>query len=393
MTYSVFVSYRRSNASGAAGRIYDALTARFGEDAVFMDVDGIEPGADFEQVLDETLRDCRAVVVVIDPHWTDVVDADGARRLDDPDDFVRLEVESALKRDVKVLPVLVDGARMPARADLPESLGGLATRQGLEVTSSRFKYDVGVLAAAIEPLLPTRKRGYALAGAGAEGARRRWLPAVIAVGAVALVAGGVAVVLSLLPGTADAPLADVSSAGTPTPTAATPTPTPTPTTLFDTVEIEAEDGRLVATIAAHSDPQASGGAYISAAESESGTARYEFDVATAGTYRIWARVSQPESEDPARTDLNDTYILSLDSSAPDIWDFHEGESTVYLDWTWELISLRCDGDFAHHNCDPFEAELDAGPHVLVLTAREVDARLDALVVSSDPDFRPEGRLN
>lgn len=391
MTYSVFVSYRRSNASGTAGRIYDALTTRFGEDAVFMDVDGIEPGADFEQVLDETLRDCRAVVVVVDPRWTDVVDADGRRRLDDPDDFVRLEVESALARDVKVIPVLVDGARMPSRADLPASLEGFATRQGLEVTSSRFKYDVGVLAAAIEPLLPTGGGEAVVSGGGSERPKRRWLPAVIAVGAVALVAGGVAVVLSLLPGTADAPLADVSSGATPTPSATT---TPTPESLFDTVEIEAEDGRLVATLAALSDATASGGAYIAAAEDESGTARFEFDVAKAGTYRIWARVSQPEAADPAHEfDANDTFRLSLDSSAPDIWDFHEGEDRLYLDWTWELISLRCGGDFQKHNCVPFETELEAGPHVLVLTGREADARLDALVITSDPDLSPEGRLN
>ena len=95
MPFSVFLSYRRSTASAAAGRLYDSLTARFGEDEVFMDIDGIAPGADFEEVLEHTLNTCRAIIVVVDPQWTAVQNAEGHPRLDDPADFVRREIERA----------------------------------------------------------------------------------------------------------------------------------------------------------------------------------------------------------------------------------------------------------------------------------------------------------
>lgn len=151
MAFAVFVSYRRSTAAGTSGRLFDALAARFGDDRIFMDVDGIQPGADFTEVLGGALASCQAVVVVVDPGWLDVADSAGRRRLDDPDDFVRFEVERALSRNVPVIPVLVDGARMPTRAQLPSSMAGFTSRQAVEVTASRFKYDVGVLIAALEP--------------------------------------------------------------------------------------------------------------------------------------------------------------------------------------------------------------------------------------------------
>ena len=101
MTATVFVSYRRGPAAGSAGRLYDAITARLGEDSVFMDVDDIEPGADFVEVISETLAGCRALVVVIDPDWLAAQDQYGRRRLDDPRDFVRLELEIALDNRVR----------------------------------------------------------------------------------------------------------------------------------------------------------------------------------------------------------------------------------------------------------------------------------------------------
>ena len=147
---AVFVSYRRGAAAGSAGRLYDALVGRFDEASVFMDVDNIRPGDDFVEVLDQTLAACRAVVVVIDPEWLYTQDRHGRRRLDNPRDFVRLEVEHALRSGVRVIPALVDDAEMPSADELPPSISALANRQAVEISATRFRYDVGRLIDAVE---------------------------------------------------------------------------------------------------------------------------------------------------------------------------------------------------------------------------------------------------
>ncbi|MBP2375177.1 TIR domain-containing protein [Paeniglutamicibacter psychrophenolicus] len=158
MSESIFISYRRATSTGSAGRVYDALAAHFGEEHVFMDVDSIEPGEEFAGVLTETLSGCRAVLVVIDPDWLEVADAQGRRRLDDPGDFVRLEVESALVAGVKVFPVLVGGAAMPSAAALPAPLRSLAGKQAVEISPTRFRYDAGRLIIALEGIVGVPKK-------------------------------------------------------------------------------------------------------------------------------------------------------------------------------------------------------------------------------------------
>ena len=113
---AIFISYRREDSEGQAGRLFDDLTAHFGEDSVFMDVAGIEPGRDFRRVIDEHVASCGVLLAMIGKRWIDAADQSGRRRLEDPMDFVRLETASALKRDIPVVPVLVHGAGMP-RAD------------------------------------------------------------------------------------------------------------------------------------------------------------------------------------------------------------------------------------------------------------------------------------
>src|SRR6516165_3873100 len=122
----VFVSYRRQEGSHLAGRLYDRLADRFGEDQVFIDVDTIEPGVDFANEIFRAVEACKVLLAVIGPTWLTEADKRGRRRLDDPDDIVRLEIEAALAHDVRVIPILVEGAVMPGRQDLPESLAGLA---------------------------------------------------------------------------------------------------------------------------------------------------------------------------------------------------------------------------------------------------------------------------
>jgi TIR domain len=141
----IFVSYRREDAAGHAGRIYDAIVARFGERNVFMDVD-LAPGVDFIDRITEAVDDSDVLLVIIGPQWATVSREGGQPRLADPGDYVRLEVETALGRpELKVIPLLVAGARMPDPDDLPESMRALSRRNALELTDARWRYDVGRL--------------------------------------------------------------------------------------------------------------------------------------------------------------------------------------------------------------------------------------------------------
>jgi TIR domain len=116
-----FRTLRRGDDQAAAGRLYDQLLQHFDPEQLFMDVDAIEPGVDFVKSLDEQVAACIAFIEVIGPRWLNARNNDGSPRLDNPTDYVRVEIESALKRDIRVIPVLVDGASMPRPSDLPPS--------------------------------------------------------------------------------------------------------------------------------------------------------------------------------------------------------------------------------------------------------------------------------
>ncbi len=113
MSGGIFISYRRDDAKHAAGRLVDRLGQTFAKDQLFLDIDNIEPGLDFVKVLSEQVQACDVLQAVIGPGWLDSRDAGGSRRLDNARDFVRIEIEAALARDIRVIPVLVDGAQMP----------------------------------------------------------------------------------------------------------------------------------------------------------------------------------------------------------------------------------------------------------------------------------------
>jgi hypothetical protein len=106
----IFINYRRDDAPGVAGRLFDYLAGRFSREDLFMDVDAMKPGVDFAKQLDNQVSHCRVLLAVIGPHWLDAKDKTGVRRLDNEKDYVRVELASALKRDIAVIPVLVDGA-------------------------------------------------------------------------------------------------------------------------------------------------------------------------------------------------------------------------------------------------------------------------------------------
>jgi TIR domain len=149
----VFISYRRKETPAYAGRLYDTMVARFGEDNVFMDVE-MAPGIDFVQRITEVVSGCVVLIVVMGPDWAMTTEEEGGRRIDNPSDFVRLEVETGLGRpEVTPIPVLVSGARMPRKEDLPEEIRGIARRNAIELSDGRWSYDVGRLVETLEGLL------------------------------------------------------------------------------------------------------------------------------------------------------------------------------------------------------------------------------------------------
>ena len=140
---TVFISYRRETVAGEARALFNDLVARLGKNSVFMDVDSIALGRDFRTVLLKILGSCDLMLVIIDKDWAGVKDEGGRTRLGDPGDYVRLEVEAALKRDIVVTPVLVKGAHMPAADQLPAEIRDLVYRNGFELSHNRWESDVG----------------------------------------------------------------------------------------------------------------------------------------------------------------------------------------------------------------------------------------------------------
>jgi hypothetical protein len=139
---TVFISYRRESGAGEARALFNDLVAQLGHNSVFMDVDSIALGRDFRGVLQEILARCDLMLVLIDRNWTNARDERGRARLENPSDFVRLEIETALRRNIIVTPVLVQGAQMPASEQLPPEIADLAYRNGFELSHGRWESDV-----------------------------------------------------------------------------------------------------------------------------------------------------------------------------------------------------------------------------------------------------------
>jgi TIR domain len=154
---SIFISYRRDDSEGEAGRLSDDLAQTFQEGSVFMDVNAIRPGLDFRKAIDDSIHECSVLLAIVGREWLESKDTLGRRRLDDETDFVRLEIASALRRDIPVVPVLVRGARMPRADQLPADLQELAYRNAVELTHARWKSDVQVLIHALRPYMEARR--------------------------------------------------------------------------------------------------------------------------------------------------------------------------------------------------------------------------------------------
>ncbi|MGN6214916.1 TIR domain-containing protein [Parafilimonas sp.] len=138
----IFINYRREDTSGYAGRIADALASEFGENNIFIDVTKINTGSDFTEVITQALDQSRYLLILIGNTWLNCKDSAGNRRLDNTDDFVRKEISLAIKRKVKLIPVLLEDARMPDAGALPDDIKDLCKWQAIEITDSRWKFDI-----------------------------------------------------------------------------------------------------------------------------------------------------------------------------------------------------------------------------------------------------------
>ena len=148
----IFISYRREEAAGHAGRLSDRLIQHFGPDQIFQDIDSIPAGSDFAEEIADAVASCQVLLALIGNRWLKIKDTEGRRRLGNPKDYVRLEIEAALSRNIRVIPILIDEAKMPRADQLPSSLAELARHQALKLSPDRdrFDFDVGRLLKALD---------------------------------------------------------------------------------------------------------------------------------------------------------------------------------------------------------------------------------------------------
>jgi len=185
MAGTIFINYRRDDSIGTAGRLRDRLAQAFGQNNLFMDVDSIPAGVDFFTYLNKQVAACDVLLVVIGQNWLDAKDESGKRRLDNPDDFVAVEIAAALGRDIRVIPILVDDARMPKADRLPDPIKLLARRNAVELRHTHFHRDAEALIGKIRS---------AFDGGSVKSRLRRAMPmAGVAVAGVAVVGAAVAV--------------------------------------------------------------------------------------------------------------------------------------------------------------------------------------------------------
>ncbi len=196
----IFISYRRDDSRHAAGRLGDDLALSFGQARIFRDVESIDPGVDFEVALEQALKNCAVMLVVIGPRWLDITDAEGRRRLDQDGDWIRIEVSRALQRQVRVIPVLLEDTRLPDAPALPEPLRPLVRRQALPLSDARWRGDLqrlvetlqripGLELAAPQPPTPAPPPAPVPAPAAPSSKKALWTGVALGAGGLIVVAG------------------------------------------------------------------------------------------------------------------------------------------------------------------------------------------------------------
>ncbi len=220
----LFLSYRRDDTGGRAGRLFDALVTRYGHDAVFQDVNTVQPGLNFVRQVEVAIKSSDVVLVVIGPQWLSSPAPEGGRRVDRPDDFVRRELTMALDADVRVVPVLVDGATLPLAGELPEGIVPLLQRQAVSIDDVSWRQDVDALIRRLEGDPPHTAQ---------PGRRRMTTGGFIAAGVLIVVIAVAAIALARRGG-------DEGSTSTEPPPCPDPEPTWTPIPLVNDPSIEVE---------------------------------------------------------------------------------------------------------------------------------------------------------
>jgi hypothetical protein len=189
----VFISYRRQDSSGYAGRLFDILSAHLGRENTYLDLDTIMGGDNFETVIEEKISQCDVLLAVIGERWLTSMGINGSRRLDMEGDFVRLEIAKALERGVRVIPVLVGGATMPHQDDLPSDLRPLSLHQAMDLRDAHFHADGEQLMDELDETVPVITSGPRKLKS------KRWVRAASSILAVAVIVGGILVFRQMKP--------------------------------------------------------------------------------------------------------------------------------------------------------------------------------------------------
>ena len=308
---AIFISYRRDDSEGESGRLFDDLVRAYGDDSVFMDVAGIQPGLDFRKAIDDNVASCGVLLAVIGPTWATVSGSDGSRRLENQNDYVRLEIGSALKRGIPVIPVLVHEAHMPPLEQLPDDLKDLRYRNSVELTHARWNSDVALLVAALksyvggEPAhpeatvhatvpvqLPAPQAAPTRASAG-----KSQMPLFAGLGAAVIVLAVTSFMLMRHDSAAGTqPAAGGSGAATPTPASSVPaSTTPASTTPVTTTPTTAASGASATTA-----PAPTAGSQPSAAPSAGANSAL-----TAAVLGKWKNVNEQGGDSLARLEAVD----------------------------------------------------------------------------------------
>jgi hypothetical protein len=201
----IFINYRRSDSAGHTGRLVDDLSVQLDSQSLFRDIEAIEVGVDFVQALERAVSGCAVMLVVIGPSWATASTYDGQKRLFQTDDFVRMEIEAALQRDIRVIPVLVGDAQMPGPGDVPDSMSALLRRNAYAISDRRWKFDVAQLVDILLKIPGVAGRTDQPASSTQTGAARktamsiRMKATMAAIVAVAVIAAGATAVTQLWP--------------------------------------------------------------------------------------------------------------------------------------------------------------------------------------------------
>ena len=151
---TIFISYRRNDEPGYTGRLFERLKQVYGADRLFLDVEGIEPGADAFEVVIRRIAESKALLVIIGSRWLEI-DRRGVRRIDNANDYVRVELDEALKKQMLIIPILIQNAKMPTEEELPKTLRRLASRNAIRITHDQFQSDSERLISALRQVVPT----------------------------------------------------------------------------------------------------------------------------------------------------------------------------------------------------------------------------------------------